>query len=194
MNKKDRIDIVVDIETLGNKPGCAIFQIAALAFNIYTNDEIDCFNQIANIENDDCFLNVSGSTLKWWLNTDKELLTELLNKGTCSSKELIDHFWKWLTNITNEYENVYLWGNGILFDNNILKVAIEDLGLNYPINFRQDRDIRTLIELAALKENISEKEFRNNYSISNNNRHNAFIDCRNEKLWIYNAFKILLDR
>src|SRR5690606_3877118 len=90
-----RLDVMVDIETLGNKTDSTIIQIAAIAFDITTGKYIYTFNKTANIEEND-HVNVTGSTIKWWLNTNKELLTELLNNGKGSSEELIRNFHHWL--------------------------------------------------------------------------------------------------
>ena len=75
-----RIDIMCDIETLGTKIDSTIFQIAAIAFDIKTGEHIRTFNQTADISQDDN-LKVTGSTLIWWLNKDKELFAKLLNSS-----------------------------------------------------------------------------------------------------------------
>jgi hypothetical protein len=78
-----RIDIMTDIETLGKSNNTTVFQIAACAFDIETGKILSTFNQIANIERDKDIL-IDGGTLLWWLKTNKELLTELLDKGDVS--------------------------------------------------------------------------------------------------------------
>ena len=83
-----RVDIMVDIETLGTGADSTIFQISAIAFNILTGEHISEFNQIADIAKNNKLV-VDGSTLKWWLNTDKDLLTHLLNEGQDSSDGLL---------------------------------------------------------------------------------------------------------
>lgn len=153
-----RKDIMVDIETLGTGDNATIFQIAGMSFDITTGEIFDSINLIGDIEKFGN-LGVDGSTLKWWLNTDKELLTDLLNKGTMDEYELLEEFSKWIVkqSNTNDMQDVYMWGNGILFDNAKLQTAINSCsGLKYPIFFRNDRDLRTLLELASLKSQLSE--------------------------------------
>lgn len=190
MESKKRLDIMTDIETLGTSVDCTIFQIAAMAFDLTTGEIIDSFNLIADISKE-C-VNVSGSTLKWWLNTDKELLTKLLNDGTVSETELIVQFWNWINKFKEEYE-VYLWGKGILFDNNIIKAHMERRELIYPIAYNKDRDVRTILELASLKTNIPEKDLEKKFFLPNTVVHDAYDDVKNQINIVHNCYKILIN-
>lgn len=187
-----RIDIVADIETLGNKVDSTIIQIAAVSFDIKTGNIFNKFNEIANIELCDD-LKVTGSTLKWWLNTNKELFAKLINGGKLSPKQIIKSFYTWLTYIQHG-NDVYLWGNGILFDNKILQHQMQNNGLEYPIFYRNDRDMRTLVELASYKIGMqSEKEFRNEYKNPDLVEHDAFDDAMQQVEIIVKAHNILME-
>jgi 3' exoribonuclease, RNase T-like len=170
-----RIDVMVDIETLGTSSDATIFQIAAISFDIRTGDILDNFNGIADISVEDN-LKVDGSTLKWWLNTDKELLAHLLNNGDGSPTELLQDFHTWLTQQTPVSSDLFLWGNGILFDNKMIQQQLEDIGLFYPINYKNDRDVRTIVDLAGAKLGLSEKELKDQYNDESLVHHNAFDD------------------
>ena len=185
-----RTDIMVDIETLGNKTNSTIFQIAAMAFDIKTGEIIgEPFNQIANIELNESPLNVSGSTLKWWLKTDKELFEELLNSGEHSSEQILRYFYDWM----GQYEvpGTYLWGNGILFDNKMIQSQLESIGLSYPIFYKNDRDVRTILELAAIKEGISERELKDRLKDDTLVAHDALDDVKKQITLVVECFKIL---
>lgn len=169
-----RIDVMVDLETLGNKATSTIFQISASGFDIATGLSINSFNGISDISKNDK-MNVTGDTIKWWLDTDAELLKTLLNKGEGSSDMLLIEFFKWLNAMTKD-NDVYLWGNGILFDNNLLRTQFEALGMSYPIHFRNDRDVRTIVELAALKTGKTVKELQAEYNDPSLTAHNAMDD------------------
>ena len=110
--EKTRIDIMCDLETLGKDADTVVFQIAAAAFDINTGTVLYNFNQICDISNTKIM--VDGDTLKWWLNTDKELLTKLLNQGNCSEQWMVEYFHNWIETLHKKYD-VYFWGNGILF-------------------------------------------------------------------------------
>lgn len=190
MENKKRLDIMTDIETLGTSVDCTIFQIAAMAFDLTTGEIIDSFNLIADISKES--INVSGSTLKWWLNTDKELLTRLLNDGTVSETELIIQFWSWINKFKEEHE-VHLWGKGILFDNNIIKAHMERRELIYPIAYNKDRDVRTILELTSLKTNIPERELEKKFFLPNTVAHDGYDDVKNQINIVHNCYKILMD-
>lgn len=170
-----RIDVMVDIETLGTGSESTIFQIAAIAFNIETGEQIAKFNQIADIEKES-LLYIDGSTLKWWLKTNKELLAELLHSGTVSPTELLENFHKWLSFISEDTKNIYLWGNGILFDNKMIQEQLEFIGLEYPIFYKNDRDVRTIVDLAAKKLGITEQELKEKYNDESLTAHDAYDD------------------
>lgn len=181
-----RIDIMTDIETLGHKTESTIFQISAIAFDINTGEHIAKFNQIADITENEK-MNVTGSTIVWWLNTNKELLTELLNKGEGSSEKLLRDFNQWLLELSLEGE-LHLWGNGILFDNKMIQHQLESIGLMYPIHYRNDRDVRTIVDLASAKLGITEYELKQKFNDENLIAHDAFDDVQyqiNLVFWCY---------
>lgn len=173
----NRIDVMVDIETLGTGSHATIFQISAISFNIETGQHYSTFNGIADVSKNKT-LKVDGSTLKWWLNTNKELLTDLLNKGEESSEELLTKFHTWVGSLTPDTKDIYLWGNGILFDNKMIQEQFINLGLNYPIFFRNDRDVRTLVDLAGKKLGITEKELKEKFNDETLVKHDAFDDVK----------------
>lgn len=156
---KQRIDIMVDLETLGLKQGATIFQIAAAAFDIKTGEIVHTFDKVASIycTND---LTIEGGTLKFWLNDNRELFFKLQERAEGCPNQLVGDFWRWLTKFTDrEDTDVFLWGNGILNDNAWLQHAFEDNGLDYPIFFRNNRDTRTLREATEMKALAIGKEF-----------------------------------
>jgi hypothetical protein len=173
-----RLDIMTDIETLGTNSDSTIIQISAIAFDINTGEHIAKFNQIADITKNEKPVNVTADTIIWWLKTNKELFIELLNGGEESSEQVLRNFYSWITSLLplSEINNIYLWGNGILFDNKMIQHQLESVGLIYPIFYRNDRDLRTLVELASVKLGISEKELKERFNDDSLVAHNAFDD------------------
>lgn len=183
---------MTDIETLGTDSDSTIIQISAIAFNIETGEYLSTFNQIADIELNENPLKVTGSTIKWWLNTDKELFTKLINSGNKSSEQILRDFHKWLLQFTTDWKLVYLWGNGILFDNKMIQHQFENLGLEYPIFYRNDRDLRTLVELASIKLGITEEELKEKFKDDSLEAHNAFDDVICQINLAVNCFNVLM--
>lgn len=184
-----RLDIMVDIETLGTKQDSTIIQLSAIAFDINTGEHIAFFDQAVDISKNHTMI-VDGSTIKWWLNTNKELLQELLNKGYNSSEEVLESFYNWLKRLSEKHD-IYLWGNGILFDNKMIQFQLEDMCLDYPINYRNDRDVRTIVDLASAKLGISEKELKEMFKDESLVEHNAFDDVKYQINLVVNCYEVL---
>jgi hypothetical protein len=187
-----RKDIMLDIETLGTGSNATIFQISAVSFDIETGNHYSTFNGIADISKNKT-LKVDGSTLKWWLNTDKELLTVLLNKGEESSDDLLYKFYTWLLSQSNDIKETYLWGNGILFDNKMIQEQLIGIGLNYPIFYRNDRDVRTIVDLASKKLGLTEKELKEKFNDENLTKHDAFDDVKYQINLVVSCYKLLIN-
>lgn len=185
-----RIDVMTDIETLGKSADSTIFQISAIAFDIKTGEHLSTFNRIADISKDP-FINVDGDTLKWWLNTDKELLADLLNKGEGSSEEMLTDFHSWLTNLSEDKRNIHLWGNGILFDNKMIQHQLTEIGLDYPIFYRNDRDVRTILDLASQKLGVGEKELKERFNDDSLVAHDAFDDVKYQINYVVGCYNVL---
>ena len=175
MSKK-RLDIMTDIETLGTNADSTIVQISALAFDIKTSEYKNDFDECANIsKNKD--MKVTGSTIQWWLKTNPSLLLDITKRQDQTSEVVITKFYNWLMGLKKEY-NLYLWGNGILFDNNMIRTQIELLDLTYPIFYRNDRDVRTLVDLAGEKLGVSEQKLKKSVSRDDLVAHDGFDDCK----------------
>lgn len=180
--------IMVDIETLGKKEGSTIFQISAAAFKMKSGEILSEIDLKLDIEKAN--LAVDGSTLKWWLNTDKELLTQLLNEGNLSEIEMLQQFSDW----AKQFQDRRLWGNGILFDNNKIKAAMEKNGLEYPIPYNKDRDVRTILALAADLTGKSEKEIKSEVADINHRAHNAIDDVHKQINFVRHCYLLLSEK
>ena len=198
---KDKFDVVCDIETLGTESNHLVYEIAAIIYSrnkglihgVY-HKSVDV-SQLPNIE-------VSGSTLAWWLKTNAELFKQGLTKQITAQRfdtecDLFTDFHSWLVDRTSYIrgatrDNFYFWGNGILFDNRFIKDKFTHYGLEYPILYRNDRDIRTLIEMAADKVGIeSNQEFIAQYKSQHSTDHCAIDDVKNEYYAMRAAWDIL---
>lgn len=180
---KQRIDIMCDIETLGRKDTAPIVQIAAVKFDITTGHIYDTFNVMIDVTKCNT---IEGATLLWWLQTNPQLLQSLMEKGEqahLSEESAIQNFTQWIqekpeaATYEPKKQEIFFWGNGILFDNRLIQAKCNQYNIAYPIFYRNDRDMRTLVELAAIKAgNGSEFEYRSHFE-QVGDIHNALSDC-----------------
>ena len=193
-----KIDIICDLETLGTKTTSPIIQIAAIACDIASRTILDRFNVFIDVSKDSSEIDVG--TIKWWLDTNPDLLTDILSKGNKKEKIAIKEFTEWLEKVRFTYAQrekdkkceLLFWGNGILFDNCLIRAACERNGFEYPIKFWNDRDLRTLLMLASLKSGVSEKTIKDRAVDKNLEAHDAMNDCENELKIAYACYEILM--
>lgn len=133
-------NVMLDLETMGNKPGCKIMSIGACRFNPQTGEIGDTFHKQINLAN--CPGSFDASTVLWWMHQDKEAQQKFYdNDKQGSAAEVIGSFMAWL----NDGDKV--WGNGSTFDNSILKATAGHLQIPVKWKFWNDRDVRTVVDL-----------------------------------------------
>lgn len=188
--KKRRIDIMVDLETFGVKRDAVIFQIGAVVFDInrekilkYSFNEAVKYDEFPNPSK-----GVEFDVLQFW----KENVStfEEIQKGAKvkNEEELILKFNHWLNYVSSvEKAEIFLWGNGIAFDNEKLKEKFNEYKLEWIVRFNHDRDVRTYEEIASNKLGIEQYVYTGILtSILNEQYHDAYHDAvaQVEKLFI----------
>lgn len=139
MAKKNFNHVMIDIETLGQKPGCVILSIAAVRFNMKTGEVRKSF--YCKVDPDSCVkkgLKIDIDTLKWW--TQFEIFPDAIG-GTTPLYEAL----RGLRNYLEEDDLV--WSNGATFDLKILEAAYRAVGHQTPWKFSKERCVRTLASL-----------------------------------------------
>jgi hypothetical protein len=141
------LHIMLDLETLGTKPGAVIRSIGAVAFDPRALTLGAPF--YANVDRASCEaigLLVDPDTEAWWAKQSPEararLETDPLPIGEAISR--FEVFWR-------EAEGRQIWGHGASFDAPILEAAFRALGRRTPWPFSACRDTRTLYEMAGVE-------------------------------------------
>jgi hypothetical protein len=137
--------IMVDTETLGTHPGCAIRSVGACVFEPKTGEIGARF--YANVEPASCEalgLTADPKTVEWWASQPREAEEAL------ASSQLP------LVNVLDAFSGFYLrengsalWSHGAGFDEPILRVAYRAVGMTPAWHYRAPRDTRTLFDLAG---------------------------------------------
>lgn len=140
-------DVMLDIETAGRNPGCAIIQIAAVPFNINTGKiSTNTFSMDINLAHQfDNKFTYCKNTLNWWKKENKPLFDKLSNSNN-KYVQVGKEFQTYFKSLDN-YKNIRVWGNSNRFDIGIVegwyRKAI-GFGFQPFWNTWLERDVRTL--------------------------------------------------
>ncbi len=137
-------DVMLDLETAGNRSSSAIIAIGAVKFDPKTKQIVDRFYTRVDLQSClDVGLTVDGSTIMWWFQQSDQARAEF--KGVLPPlKTALAGFTSWLHKMPGEIGSEHVWGNGATFDNVILTNAYNALGLARPWSYKGDRCYRTL--------------------------------------------------
>ncbi len=151
MNDTPTANIMIDIETMGTKPGCAIVSIAAVHWDIDSGKTKSTFEiGIDLVSCQDSGLTIDAETLLWWFSQSPEVRSAW-GKNSLPIDQALDHFIDWLVEerrATPLAMNV--WAKSPQFDLAILKAAVDQtLAEVSPYwGFWEERDVRTLQSVA----------------------------------------------
>jgi exodeoxyribonuclease VIII len=140
---------MVDLETLGQRPGCVILSIGAVQFDPKTGKLGKKFYKVVRTQSClDAGLAIDEATQTWWAQQAPEARAvvdqALQKKGTLELAKALTEFGKF---IAQSGGGARVWGNGSDFDNAILAVAYHKAGLELPWKFWNNRCFRTLKSL-----------------------------------------------
>ena len=137
------LDVMLDLETMGNGPDAAIVAIGAVEFDVKTRELGRQFYSVIDLESAVKFGGVMDpSTVLWWLKQSEDARKLFIEKGQPIDAALAD-FSAWLTQC-GPIDELKIWGNGAAFDNVILSSAYKRSGIPQPWQFRNDRCYRTI--------------------------------------------------
>lgn len=142
-------DYTLDLETMGVNANCAIISIGAAAFNRKTEDfrVEDVSKFYVNVDLEDSIkhgLNVDASTIKWWMQQDKEAQSAFFVDPILKLRAALEKLSDWVDFIGGQ--DIPCWTHAT-FDAPILGNAYRTLHMRMPTHFRKQRDIRTLQDL-----------------------------------------------
>lgn len=190
----ETLDIMCDLETLAKVNSSAIIQIAAVAFDLSDGSTFGQFDVKVSPQSSVKYgLQCDGDTVQWWLAQDQKVIENVLVQAILNGKDLKEtliEFNKFINDLKTKYEakNVVVWGNGMLADNKWLLSAYDACGVTPAWSFRDDRDIRTFIDIG---QRILETDHKSSTPFVGE-KHNAIHDCLHQIKYcvkIFSAFR-----
>lgn len=170
--------LMVDIETLGSRPGAAIASIGAVVFT--EDGVVSEFETTVDIEGQrELGLKFDASTILWWLQQPKEAINATFaRRGPSLFTALSD-----LAIFAADEGVVDYWSHGATFDLVLLNEASLITGAPPLVkDFRRARDTRTLFEIT----DVNPKTF-----MGTGTAHNAVDDARAQALAVIESWRVL---
>lgn len=171
-----RADVMIDLETWGTKPGCAIRSIGAVLFNPYGEGiDAEFYRNVSRASCDEWGLTVDPQTEMWWANQSKAA-REALDHDQASLVDAVKDFEAWY----KSFETMRVWAHGSVFDVPIWETACLAVGgRQAPWGFRDVRDTRTIFDVAGI-----------NYTAMRSGvDHHALDDARSQARAVQRAFR-----
>lgn len=135
---------MLDIETLGQAPGCVIFSLAAVPFS-KKDGQIGEAHFHKNIDIQSCLdvgLKIDPTTLHWWI--QKSALFLSIQQDTFELKGTLERLASFIK--ANCVEGVRVWGKGPSFDNAIMRDAYDRYQMPLPWKYSKERCVRTFLD------------------------------------------------
>ena len=141
-------NIMIDIETLGTRPGSVIVSIGACSFDPADIESVGKHEFYVNIDSDDSKslgLTTDQDTLNWWAKQDPATM-ELLKDNKQQLVDALNQFSQWWAMSGCKYP----WSHGATFDLVLLEAAYALAGLKCPFKYFNAHDTRTVYHWARV--------------------------------------------
>lgn len=170
---------MVDIETLGTRPGSVILSIGACVFNEKGTGNFARFYRNINVLSSLLAgLTVDEETVDWWRKQSDEARGSLF-PGSANLYPALTDFATFID------KNDYVWAKGPDFDLVMIHEAYRAIGARIPWSFRNARDVRTMLWLG---EALGIKYEPVDRSVAHNALHDALYQAHQvstvmKKIW-----------
>lgn len=169
--KKQRLDVMLDMETCALSENAAILSIALLPFYFDGGEPIESPISYV-IEGNSCFLEglkYDDDTQAWWTKQDPRAKASILYNSTPTHiRTAIKEIYEWLIALCDKYE-IHMWCRGLNFDIPKLEYCFRRfLEKEPPYKYYNMEDARTYCHTFGIKPTDIPFE---------GNRHSAVDDC-----------------
>ncbi|HEB3668782.1 TPA: 3'-5' exoribonuclease [Klebsiella pneumoniae] len=145
----DYVHVMVDLETMGKKNNAPIVAIGAVVFDPATGSIGESFYKVVCLESSvNWGAVIDPSTVIWWLKQSSEARSAIVNDDAIPLQYALLQFREFVSdNVAGGSKKAQVWGNGASFDNSILRSSYDCVAEDYPWEYWNDRDVRTMVEL-----------------------------------------------
>lgn len=169
-------NVMLDLETWGTRPGCAIRSVGAVTFDPYGTSTGDEF--YLNIDDASCAsakLHKDPDTVRWWSQQSREAQDSLLRDPVPLRKVAVAFCGWW-----RKSRGIFLWGQGANFDGVLWEHALRAVDHAPPWRFYDTRDTRTAYDMGQFDSRTIKR--RGTY-------HNALDDAKHQVACVQAAYR-----
>ena len=181
-------DIMLDIETLGLKPGSIVVSVGACVFDRHTGEIGEKLYAPISVNScEKAGLIMEPQTVIWWMGQEKEARDAWMI-GARSLRQIAQEFYEWFR-IAEEGEEIPLdgsragraaiWAQGDM-DFNVWGAAMESVAVAQPWAFWAQRDTRTVYDICGFDAKSVDRD---------GTYHNALDDARHQVKCLHAAMK-----
>jgi hypothetical protein len=169
--------IMLDLETWGIRPGCALRSIGAVVFSPHGDSIGSRFYR--NVDLDSCLhlgLRQDQGTIDWWNAPERAEARKAFDNGpTFTIWRAMTEFDVWFKKQLGKQ----IWGHGANFDEPIITAVYDMLGMQPPWKFWDSRCTRTCYEMAGFDSREVPRE---------GTYHNALDDAEYQAICVQRAY------
>lgn len=138
------LHIVLDLESMGTQSDAAIISIGA---SVMDHPKQVFHNAVDLVDSVKHGGTMNPQTILWWMEQSQEARNSFRYGSPLVT--VLQLFTTWVKAVSElaGCEKPSIWGNGVDFDNVVLKSAYDRAGIDVPWGFRQNRCYRTLKNL-----------------------------------------------
>lgn len=173
--------IMMDIETLSTDSYGVVTTISAVQFDLETGKTgktfeigLDIKEQVAN------GAIIDTDTVVWWMSQDQEAIKAMLRISKINVKSALYTFNDWIKSLNLPLNDIKLWGNGVSFDNVMVRNLYKKTNIEFALPYWCDNDVRTLVTLG----NIDTRNYK-----FDGIKHNGIDDCKHQIKYCHAAYK-----
>lgn len=188
-------DVLIDLETLGTKPGCVILSCVAVGLNRKgeDNDRQPKIKVVFSMTQQMLIgLVPDQNTLSWYLKDKKGQLQEIKDSGASVEelKDALSRLTEFFNRVLQGNKNACIWGNDANFDVEILfelfKRVLPDSA--FPFKYYKYMNVRTIKDSA---EYLFGREFYSKKDAKKS--HDPEYDCEYEVMMLQKFWKAVRD-
>ncbi|MBP6861331.1 MAG: 3'-5' exoribonuclease [Neisseriaceae bacterium] len=181
-------NLMIDIETLGTDHTAPILSIGAVFFDPEEGALGRTFYKVIDLISAAEHSIIDADTVKWWMRQSEEARAIFNQYEAVTLSEALNALSEFISE-NGDPNKIKVWGNGSNFDNTILRVNFDKVGISTPWKFYNDRDVRTIVDVTRSVTGVDvRKEFTLEGTV-----HNALDDALHQVKYVNHAYKLLRD-